>query len=263
MNGYMASPFPGMDPYLEGYLWPDVHHELASVIKELLAPQISPKYVARINLYTVSDTAPEEDIGIMYPDVEVLKQQRVKPLPVQQGTLAMQATPVTLRIDSSASPEVRIPVVEIRDQQQNQLVTAIEILSPVNKRRPGLEPYREKRKKLHDAGVHLLEIDLLRRGERPFAHPSLPDTHYMATLVRAGSHTTDIWAFDVQDSLPVLPVPLITPDEDSLLNLGHALTRVYERSLYHLSIDYTQSPPPPSFDAAVKDWMWQLLVAEK
>ncbi|MEK7784049.1 MAG: DUF4058 family protein, partial [Chloroflexota bacterium] len=22
----MPSPFPGMDPYLEGYLWPDVHH---------------------------------------------------------------------------------------------------------------------------------------------------------------------------------------------------------------------------------------------
>lgn len=24
----MASPFPGMDAYLEGYLWPDVHHQL-------------------------------------------------------------------------------------------------------------------------------------------------------------------------------------------------------------------------------------------
>jgi len=25
----MPSPFPGMDPYLEGYLWPDVHHRLS------------------------------------------------------------------------------------------------------------------------------------------------------------------------------------------------------------------------------------------
>ncbi|HRI60134.1 MAG TPA: DUF4058 family protein, partial [Saprospiraceae bacterium] len=22
----MKSPFPGMDPYLEGYIWPDVHN---------------------------------------------------------------------------------------------------------------------------------------------------------------------------------------------------------------------------------------------
>ena len=56
----MTTPFPGMDPYLEGYLWPDVHQELASVIKGLLAPQISPGYVARLSSYTVEDTSPEE-----------------------------------------------------------------------------------------------------------------------------------------------------------------------------------------------------------
>ena len=27
----MPSPFPGMDPYLEGYMWADVHHELATI----------------------------------------------------------------------------------------------------------------------------------------------------------------------------------------------------------------------------------------
>ncbi|MGL4621783.1 MAG: DUF4058 family protein [Chroococcidiopsis sp.] len=26
----MPSPFPGMDPYLEGYLWSDVHSALAA-----------------------------------------------------------------------------------------------------------------------------------------------------------------------------------------------------------------------------------------
>ncbi len=29
----MPSPFPGMDPYLEGYLWLDVHQSLASQIR--------------------------------------------------------------------------------------------------------------------------------------------------------------------------------------------------------------------------------------
>src|SRR5215211_5821787 len=29
LEGEMPSPFPGMDPYLEGYLWPDAHNALA------------------------------------------------------------------------------------------------------------------------------------------------------------------------------------------------------------------------------------------
>ncbi|HEY9820633.1 MAG TPA: DUF4058 family protein [Candidatus Sericytochromatia bacterium] len=29
----MPSSFPGMDPYLEGYLWPDVHNALTSKIR--------------------------------------------------------------------------------------------------------------------------------------------------------------------------------------------------------------------------------------
>lgn len=44
----MPSPFPGMDPYLEGYVWPDVHHSLASQIRDQLNPHLRPRYVARI-----------------------------------------------------------------------------------------------------------------------------------------------------------------------------------------------------------------------
>ena len=37
----MASPFPGMDPYLERpTLWPDVHHELISEIRVTLNRQL-------------------------------------------------------------------------------------------------------------------------------------------------------------------------------------------------------------------------------
>lgn len=36
----MPSPFPGMDPYLEGYLWPDVHHRLASEIARQLGKMV-------------------------------------------------------------------------------------------------------------------------------------------------------------------------------------------------------------------------------
>lgn len=43
----MPSPFPGMDLYLEGYLWPDVHHALANKIWQQLAPKIRPSYTVR------------------------------------------------------------------------------------------------------------------------------------------------------------------------------------------------------------------------
>ena len=51
----MPSPFPGMDPYLEGYLWPAVHSALAYKIRQQLAPQIHPDYVARIEIPVVED----------------------------------------------------------------------------------------------------------------------------------------------------------------------------------------------------------------
>ncbi len=40
----MPSPFPGMDPYLEGYLWPDVYHRLATQISDQLTPHLRPRY---------------------------------------------------------------------------------------------------------------------------------------------------------------------------------------------------------------------------
>jgi len=256
----MTTPFPGMDPFLEGYLWPDVHHRLAAIISELLAPKIAPKYVARVDLYTVDDTSPDEDVGIMYPDVEVLRRKKI---PVTEKLLHESdialATPVTTTIPAVTSVKVRVPVVEIRDRDKNQLIAAIEILSPVNKRKPGLEPYRGKRENLHDAGVHLLEIDLLRRGTRPFAHPYLPKAHYIITLVRAGSWRTEVWAVDVRETLPVLPVSLKKPDPDVTFDLGKALRLIYERNLYHLSIDYHQSPPPPEFLKEELLWMMDLL----
>src|SRR3954465_953388 len=45
----MPSPFPGMDPYLEDPgLWPDVHHRLISIVSDLIAERVRPKYYVRI-----------------------------------------------------------------------------------------------------------------------------------------------------------------------------------------------------------------------
>lgn len=256
----MVSPFPGMDPFLEGDLWPDVHNRFANVIAEIIAAVIAPTYVARIDRYIVKDTQPQSDAGIMYPDVEVLRQNnRIAEPAIAYSEEPPLLSPATISITDIAPIEVPIPVVEIRDIKGNQLITAIEILSPVNKRKPGLAPYRKKRERLHQSGVHLLEIDLLRRGQRPFNHPYLPKNHYIVTLVRAETNRTDVWGFDITDPMPVVPVPLKAPDADVALDLGKVLRIIYERSLYQLSINYNEPPPPPAFSDEEKAWMKKLL----
>jgi len=139
--------------------------------------------------------------------------------------------------------EVRIASVEIRDTASNTLVTSIKILSPVNKREPGIVPYRQKRQRIYSANVHLIEIDLLRRGTRPFAHPRLPVVPYLVTLTRAQAQEVEVWPIALPDPLPIIPVPLRSPDVDVPLDLATALHDIYDEAFYNLSIDYCQSPP--------------------
>ena len=67
----MASPFPGMNPYLEHpEMWPEVHHMLISILAETLTPQLLPKYRAAIDkrVYYVNS---EDSLLVGIPDVTV------------------------------------------------------------------------------------------------------------------------------------------------------------------------------------------------
>jgi Protein of unknown function (DUF4058) len=255
----MKSPFPGMNPWLEGYIWPDVHNHLAGVIKEMLAPQIAPKYVARLAIASIKDYHPEYEMGITYPDIEINKRNNMVQEPVMAYGLGRTVVTEPTYISPFKLPiEQKISVVEIRDAAKNKLVTAIEIVSPVNKRNPNLIDYRKKIDDLHRSGVHIVEIDLLRRGTRTF-YPDLYKAHYQMSLLRAGTHNAAIWAVDVKDELPVLPIPLLAPDPDAILDIGKALEIIWERSLYYLSIDYKKDPiPPPVFSEQDTAWIQQI-----
>lgn len=254
----MPSPFPGMDPYLEGYLWPDVHNALATKIRQQLTPQLRPRYTARLEIYVVEDSFPESDVGILYPDVEVMRSQ-IATAELVSSPVATAITPAQLTVPVLQPVPVQLASVEIRDTAQNKLVTCIEILSPVNKRAPGLLAYRQKRQRLYQAGVHLLELDLLRRGTRPFAHPQLPEVAYAIALTRAQSGVMNLWPLQLSDPLPTLPVPLQSPDPDIPLDLSTALKDVYEEAAYELSLNYEGSPPPPALSPSEQKWMQQLL----
>lgn len=264
----MPSPFPGMDPYLEGYLWPDVHNALANKIRQQLTPMLRPRYTARLAIYVVEDSAPESDVGIMYPDVEVMlnipaRSEHPDHASMANSTTTMSAvTPATLSIPLILPIDVQLTNVEIHDTASNRLITSIEIVSPVNKRDPGLLQYRLKRQRLYQAGIHLIEIDLIRRGTRPVAHPQLPVAPYLVGLTRARQGKTDVWPLTLRDPLPTIPIPLQPPDDDVTLNLAAALVAVYDEAAYDLSIDYQQDPPPPSLSPDEHAWVRALVLSQ-
>jgi len=105
------------------------------------------------------------------------------------------------------------------------------------------------------AQVHLLEIDLLRRGTRAWTHPSLPDVPYLVLFTRAQASAVEVWPITLQEKLPTLPVPLRAPDPEAILDLSAALRTIYDDAFYHLSIDYTQDPPPPPFSKEETAWL--------
>lgn len=244
-------------------MWPDVHNDLATKIRKQLTPQLRPKYVARLNSYTVKDNNPISEYGVMYPDIEVVFQRRIdiamESMVAHVGYETIEgAEPPSLSIPYFPNFVVKIPFIEIRDTDQNRLVSCIEILSPVNKRKPGLKAYLKKRYKMHKAGVHFLEIDLLRRGTRTVQHSTLPPTDYLVALTRAKKSSTEIWPIQLRSKLPVVPVPLSEPDEDVSLNLQKALNEVYEDAGYDVSIDYDKEPPPPKLSEEEMAWVKSL-----
>ncbi|NET48047.1 MAG: DUF4058 family protein [Merismopedia sp. SIO2A8] len=259
----MRSPFPGMDPYLEGYLWPDVHSALANKIRQHLTPLLRPKYAARLEIYLAEDASPASEIGILYPDVDMGEIPQRQPMPSPPPTPSpgntLTITPPALALPVIQPVQVRLTSIEIRDTAKNRLVTSLEIVSPVNKREPGLTTYRQKRQRIYQANVHLLELDLLRRGSRPFAQPRLPKVPYCIALTRAQGQQVEIWPIELPTPLPVVPIPLNTPDPDVPLDLQAVLNSIYDEAAYDLSLDYTQSPPPPVLSANEMTWMQSVL----
>jgi hypothetical protein len=151
---------------------------------------------------------------------------------------------------------------EIRTTADEELVTVIEILSPSNKRagHPDHQKYLRKRLALLRSSVHLVEIDLLRAGERPPLTIPVPAAPYYAVVSRAESRPTDdVWPIQLAEPLPPLPVPLLEPDPDTSLDLAAAFASVYDDGPYARVIDYQQPPPPPRLSPREQAWLAELL----
>lgn len=253
----MPSPFPGMDPYLEGSLWTGMHAGLCMEIVRQLSPRLLPRYVVRTNERLIV-TFPEFDDAVaisttsIYPDAFVAATGSHDQSPADGGASAVSSAP--LQMMTVIPQPVRQVSVEIHDVGAQRLITAIEILSPANKRGESRDEYLAERQRILLSTAHLVEIDLLRSGKRAPMQKALPADPYFIILSRAEKRPmSEVWPIKFNQALPILPIPLLPDDNDARLDLQAAFSSVYDLFGYAFTIDYGRSPEPP---LAASDAAW-------
>ena len=274
-----TNPFPGMNPYVEGFgLWPSFHNRMIVGLGNLLGRQLRPEYRVGIEERVQISTEPDSNGsgngsggGIRVPDVAVLTGVGVG-ASVGAGVAVAASAGGGLRFPaperSADAIAVRLPTpdlfkeryLEVRRVSNREVVAVIELLSPTNKGRSGRKEYLNKRAAVLSSLAHLVEIDLLRAGPRMPVIGAVPDTHYR--ILVASAHRTepiaDLYAFGIRDAIPEFVLPLAQDAEGIAVNLNAVVNQVYADGSYDLDIDYGQDPEPPLADAD-RAWIDTLL----
>jgi hypothetical protein len=257
----VPSPFPGMDPFIESQIWEDFHHAMIEVVRESLIPHTRPRYVVRVEERVYVEHIPHSDSMFIRPDVTVLERAASEASLESTGATATP-TVITPVIRHLPVPEqVREAFLTIRERETMEVVTVIEVLSPGNKRAgsDGRREYLRKREEVLLSATHLVELDLLRAGERLPTLEALPPGDYYAFVCRGQRRfQAEVYAWPMRRPLPPVPVPLAGADPDVVLDLQVMFTTVYDRAGYDYSLDYRRALMPPLSEAD-QVWAQQLL----
>ena len=257
----MRSPFPGMDPYLEDPGgWGGVHDAMIALLREQLNRRLGAGYIADgdTRVYIVS----QEEQRWVFPDVYVIE----TPTPAQASrSTGHSAIATPVRVSLADPTAVRQPYILIRDRASRQVVTIIELLSPINKTPvlvSGAAPtaraeFLQKRRETMSSTTHWLEIDLLRAGERP---PEVRGAnYYYALLKRTGAREAEVGPMGLRDPLPTIAVPLPAGQPDVPLDLQAAIEALFERYRYAELLNYSGPPPAPGISLGDASWVAQLV----
>jgi len=247
----MSSPFIGMNPYLENpELWSSVQSRLIVAIADALSDIISQDYRIEIEKRTYWSDDTGEDLLIGIPDVALLssaaKNKDAKAIKDTNSiAIAERTTIKPTRILLPTSEEINERYLEIREAKTGKVITAIELLSPKNKKAgEGREAYLRKRQRIFQTQTHLIEIDLL-RIHPSFLQAQIPLSDYRILISRSYERpSADLYAFSIRDRIPDLPIPLRQGELEPILDLQSLIHQVYQRGRYELAIDYSQLPKP-------------------
>ncbi len=258
----MPSPFPGMDPYLESpNEWGGVHHALIVALAAQLNRLLPPGLRAKLDQYIRVEEAKGGKPRTRSRNPDVFVSGEAPPHPPLHGTkVALLGSPTleTVLLQGKLTRHRRI-LIETLDG--HEVVTALEILSPSNKRAGSdRRAYLSKRNEYLAAGTNLVEIDLLRAGRRmPAGNPPPPETDYLILVSAAERRpVASVWAFSIRQTIPLIGVPLSEGREAVALDIRAGLDRVYDEGRYASALDYAHPPAPP-LDPIHAAWVTGLL----
>ncbi len=256
-----------MDPWLEAAdIWPDFHDRFASEISIILNQTLPAPYYARLEMRPEIGVIDDEE-GTAYrhrlvPDVTVV--QPAAAGHAAGGTVALAAPreEISQYVEIVApDDEGRHASIEIRDPRRgHRLVTLIEVLSPANKT-TGVDrqSYLRKYEEIYGSEASLIEIDLLRAGNRILHNFHVqhdlakltPPPDYIVLVNRGWARGSSggrwqLFPVMLRQPLPVIPVPLREGDTEARLDLQFALNRAYDGGPYRRgAVDYSRPPHPP------------------
>ncbi len=250
----MTSPFPGMDPFIEGCgYWGDFHGHLIDGIYRQLAEVAPKEYVVRTAVREYLELIEEagEKRRPFIPDVRITSPERRKKMNNSHGVAIADADADAEALTMQAFFEElhREAFVEIYSVENgHRLITCIELLSPTNKKAgtKGRKIYSRKRHALMRGDVNFIEIDLLRGGQRMRMIDRWPSSPYTLLVARAGSDgACRVWPAYSLKPLTIIPVPLKRPDADLSIDLQPLIDSTYRLSRYGQTIDYRKPIEPP------------------
>lgn len=256
----MPSPFPGMNPWLEGH-WRDVHTRLMVYIGDALQEELPPDLIAQVEESVTIQREFDERTHVV-PYVSVVEKSQYSPLSTESAETSATAVAVPLVV-SLDRVERHVEVIDTSSGER--VVSVVEVLSPSNKL-PGADRnrYIEKQQSYLAANVNLVEIDLIRAGEFVVAAPaaSLPPHYrdpYIVSVRRAANpEKAEVYHLPLRQPLPKIGVPLRPSDTDALLNLQQMIDTCFTRGRYDRKIDYGEDLYP-RLSESDHDWANKLL----
>ena len=246
--------------------WSDAHLRLISGCLEALGLTLPESYSAIGQEHVSVEGGGSKGY---YPDVAVVDEtwrRGIPPVwtPVPEG----ESTKEGFAGGGGAGADVRMPRivrrelpkerwVEIR-HDDGRLVTVIEIASPANRGSRRLE-YLTKRADYLAAGVSVVEIDLLRGGQRLLdlteeqVRAEFGDSgecYFLSATRNFDPERLEVYRCPLREPLPSIHIPLRYPDPDASLNIQRLVDHCYETGRYW-KLDYAAPlfPPLPDEEA--------------
>jgi hypothetical protein len=145
----------------------------------------------------------------------------------EEGGTAVLDEPHGLQTILEPAAETYLEIIDA--SSGHRVVTVIEVLSPTKKLPgPGQEMYLTKQKEMKQGDVNLVEIDLVRQGERVTSVPGKQQPPHLQSLYqvcvwRPHRSCHEIYPIPLGVRLPNIRVPLRPKDDDVRLDLQAVL----------------------------------------